>query len=54
MHGAHGRAQEIETLWTTQIGEDQSRIDLLAAHIMRAEKTRSGSDGVYATTQPKP
>ena len=54
MRGAHEHAQEIETLWTSQIGEDQSRIDLLAAHIMRAEKTRSGSDGVYATTQPKP
>jgi len=53
MRGAREHAQEIETLWASQIGEDQSRIDLLAAHIMRAEKTR-GSDGVYATKQPKP
>jgi hypothetical protein len=53
MRGAHEHAQEIESLWNSQIGENQSRIDLLAAHIMRAEKTRSGSDGVYAT-RPKP
>ena len=54
MRGSQEHVQEIETLWTSQIGEDQSRIDLLAAHIMRAEKTRSGSGGVYATKQPKP
>jgi hypothetical protein len=54
MRGAHEHAQKIETLWASQIGEDQSRIDLLAAHIMRAERTRSGGDGVYATKQSKP
>jgi hypothetical protein len=54
MRGAHERAKEIEALWKSQIGEDQSRIDLLAAHIMRAERIRSGNDSVYATKQPKP
>jgi len=40
MSGAREHAKQIEALWNSQVGEDQSRIDLLAAHILRAEKAR--------------
>jgi hypothetical protein len=29
-------AKQIDTLWASQIGENQARIDLLAAHLARA------------------
>jgi hypothetical protein len=31
--GASEHAQQIEDLWNSQIGDDQARIDILAAHL---------------------
>jgi hypothetical protein len=36
MLSAAEHAQQIEELWTTQIGNDRERIDLLAAHLAKA------------------
>ena len=36
MMGAFEHAQEIEDLWTSQIGSDQARSDLLATHLSSA------------------
>ena len=35
MHSVE-HAQQIEYLWASQIGDNQARIDLLAAHLSRA------------------
>jgi len=40
MHGAREHAPQIEALWNSQVGENQARIDLLAAHIIRTDKAR--------------
>ena len=42
MGGAREHADQIEALWISQVGADQARINLLAAHILGAEKTRYG------------
>ena len=36
MAGAVEHAQQIQDLWASQIGDNQERIDLLAAHLSRA------------------
>jgi hypothetical protein len=36
MLNATKHAQQIQDLWTMQIGDDQERIDVLAAHLARA------------------
>jgi hypothetical protein len=36
MLNATEHAQQIQDLWTTQIGNDQERIDILAAHLAKA------------------
>ena len=36
MLSATEHAQQIQDLWTMQIGDDQERIDVLAAHLARA------------------
>jgi len=52
MRGAKEHASQIEALWNSQVGEDQARIDLLAAHIIRADKARYEAGGGY-TGGPK-
>src|ERR1700674_339290 len=37
MSGAIENAEQIRNLWTSQIGDNQSRIDQLAAHLAQAE-----------------
>ena len=52
---ANEHAQQIKDLWTTQIGDDQKRIDILAAHLAKAlprEKGRYISSGLpYVASQ---
>ena len=36
MMNANDHAQQIQDLWTRQIGDDQARIDVLAAHLAKA------------------
>jgi hypothetical protein len=36
MMSANEHAQQIQDLWTGQIGDDQERIDVLAAHLAKA------------------
>ena len=36
MMKANEYAEQIKDLWTTQIGDDQKRIDVLAAHLAKA------------------
>ena len=36
MMKANEHAKQIQDLWTTQIGDNQERIDLLAAHLAKA------------------
>ncbi len=36
MMNANDHAQQIQDLWTGQIGDDQTRIDVLAAHLAKA------------------
>jgi hypothetical protein len=36
MLSAAEHAQQIRELWTTQIGDDQERVDILAAHLAKA------------------
>jgi hypothetical protein len=36
-------AQQIENLWTTQIGNDRERIDILAAHLTRTAPLHAGN-----------
>ena len=38
MAGAVENAQEIEDFWASQIGDNQERIDLLAAHLSRSPR----------------
>jgi len=40
MLNAVEHAHEIEDLWTTQIGNDQARIDALAAHVTKMAPQR--------------
>jgi hypothetical protein len=40
MRGGREHANQIDALWDSQVGEDQARIDLLAAHIIRGDKTQ--------------
>ena len=41
MAGAVEHAQQIQDLWASQIGDNQERIDLLAAHVIRASRQRA-------------
>src|SRR5712671_7569688 len=41
MLNATEHAQQIEDLWTTQIGNDRERIDVLAAHLAKAALSAS-------------
>ncbi len=36
MMNANEHAEQIQDLWTRQIGDDQARIDVLAAHLVKA------------------
>jgi hypothetical protein len=36
MMSANDHARQIQDLWTLQIGDDQERIDVLAAHLAKA------------------
>ncbi len=38
MLNATEHAQKIEALWTTQIGDNQARIDALAAHLVKSSR----------------
>jgi hypothetical protein len=40
MHAAQN-SQQIQDIWTSQIGENQARIDLLAAHLSRVAPSKS-------------
>jgi hypothetical protein len=42
MMKANEHAEEIKDLWTTQIGDDQKRIDVLAAHLAKAQPRETG------------
>ena len=49
MMKANEHAQQIQDLWTRQIGDDQERIDVLAAHLAKAvppETARSVSSSL--------
>jgi hypothetical protein len=53
MQGASTNRLEIEVLWKSKIGQDQSRIDALARHILRTEQGRYEASGRYvANDQP--
>jgi len=41
MMGAAEHAQQIQDLWTSQIGDSQARVDLLAAHLSRVAPSTS-------------
>ena len=43
MMNATEHAQKIQDLWTTQIGDDQDRIDALAAHLAKTPRKVAGS-----------
>src|SRR5579871_6886542 len=43
MMKANEHAEEIKDLWTTQIGDDQKRIDVLAEHLAKALSRDAGS-----------
>jgi hypothetical protein len=47
MQGAKANAQKIDALWKSKIGEDQTRIDALARHILRTEQARYEASGKY-------
>ena len=42
MMKANENAEQIRDLWTTQIGDDQRRIDVLAAHLAKVQRTETG------------
>ena len=44
LHAAH--AKQIDNLWASQIGENQARIDLLAAHLAGAPAHVTANRGV--------
>jgi phage terminase large subunit-like protein len=48
MLNAAEHAQQIQDLWTTQVGNDQERIDVLAAHLARAA-SREGADFISSS-----
>lgn len=48
MLSATEHARQIEDLWTTQIGNDRERIDLLAAHLAK-NAPRSAADPISST-----
>jgi hypothetical protein len=52
MSGAREHAKQIELLWNSQVGEDQARIDLLAVHILRAEKAYYGGGNIVMPKGP--
>jgi hypothetical protein len=49
MLNATEHAREIEDLWSTQIGNDSERIDVLAAHLIRTANLEAG--GRISTSQ---
>jgi hypothetical protein len=50
MMKANEHAQQIQDLWTRQIGDDQERIDVLAAHLAKAVPHETGR--VVSTSLP--
>src|ERR1700722_15110463 len=52
MRGAREHVKEIEDLWDAQVGGDQTRIDVLAKHIIRAEQTSGAGAGYIAGKAP--
>jgi hypothetical protein len=55
MMTANDHAEQIQDLWTRQIGDDQERIDVLAAHLARQtpnEVTRSVSSSLPHVASP--
>jgi len=51
MHSTGQHAEQSERLWNSEIGGDQSRIDLLAEHLLRADEKRQSSN-YYASRPP--
>jgi hypothetical protein len=52
MQGAREHAEEIETLWNSQVGEDQGRIDLIAAHVLRDQTTAQSAPATSSKPEP--
>ena len=52
MRGAREHVKEIEDLWDAQVGGDQTRIDVLAKHIIRAEQASGAGAGYIAGRAP--
>jgi hypothetical protein len=42
MMKANEHAEQIQDLWTTQIGDDQKRLDVLAAHLVKMLPPETG------------
>src|SRR5215475_10509592 len=43
MLNATEHAQQIQELWTAQIGDDQERVDILAAHLVQAARREAST-----------
>jgi hypothetical protein len=53
MMTANDHAQQIQDLWTRQIGDNQERIDVLAAHLVKAapQETARGASLPHVPSQ---
>jgi hypothetical protein len=53
MRGAKENSQELEKLWSSTIGEDRARNDLLAEYILATEAKRDGASGTHIANKPR-